>query len=147
MVTIVDPQLRVEAPEGHPGERRLVVTYSIHVPPFDPDLGAMLDEDVTVSASDEHDAPVLPSHLEVHLHDQVMAQPGAMPRELTTDVHRADLDVEQDWWRINEGGGFDPIAEFVDHLVARVTLRVGDLVVATAVSPTITGSWGALGDD
>jgi hypothetical protein len=147
MVTIIDPQLRVEAPEGHPGERRLVVTYSIHVPPFDPDLGAVLEEDVTVTASDEHDAPVFPSHLEVHLRDRVMAQPGAMPRELTTDVHRADLDVEQDWWSINEGGGFDPIAEFVDHLVARVTLRVGDLVVATAVSPTITGSWGALGND
>ena len=39
------------------------------------------------------------------------------------------------------------MAEFVDHLVARVTLRVDGLIVATAVSPTITGSWGALGDD
>jgi len=147
MVTIVDPELRVEALEGHPGERRLVVTYSVHVPPFDPDLGATVQEDVVVSASDEHDAPVSPSDLEVHLRDELVAQPGATPRKLTTDVHRADLDVEKDWWRINEGAGFEPIAEFVDHLVARVTLRVGDLVVATAVSPTITGSWGALGSD
>jgi hypothetical protein len=77
----------------------------------------------------------------------VPAQPGATPRELTTDVHRVDLDVEQDWWRINEGGGFEPIAEFVDHLVARVMLRVDGIIVAMAVSPTITGSWGALGDD
>ena len=147
MVSIVDPQLRVEALEGHPGERRLVVTYSIQVPPFDPDLGARISEDVVVTARDEHDAPVFPSHLEVHPRDEVTAQPGVTPRELSTDVHRADLDVEQDWWRINEGGGFEPIAEFVDHLVARVTLRVDSLIVATAVSPTITGSWGALGDD
>lgn len=147
MVTIVDPELRVEAVDGHPGERRLVVTYAIHVPPFDPDLGAILSEDVVVTARDEHDAPVLPSELEVHLRDDVRAQLGATPRELTTDVHRVDLDVEQDWWRINEGGGFEPIAEFVDHLVARVTLRVDGIIVAMAASPTITGSWGALGDD
>jgi hypothetical protein len=147
MVTIVDPQLRVEPVEGHPGERRLVVTYSIQVPPFDPDLGATLREDVLVTARDEHDAPVFPSELEVHLRGEVTAQPGVTPRTLTTDVHRADLDVEKDWWRINEGGGFEPIAEFVDHLVAQVTLRVDDLIVAMATSPTITGSWGALGDD
>jgi hypothetical protein len=147
MVTIVDPQLRVETLDGHPGERRLVVGYAIHVPPFDPDLGAILREDVLVAASDEHDAPVAPKELAVHLRDEVVAQPGATLRTLTTDVHRADLDVEQDWWRINEGGGFDPIAEFADHLVATVTLRVGDLVVATATSPPITGSWGALGED
>ena len=147
MVTIVDPRLRVEPLDGRPGERRLVVSYSIHVLPFDQDLGVTLLEDVTVSASDEHDAPVLPSTVEVHLHGEVEAQPGATWRELSTDVHRADIDVEQDWWRINEGGGFEPIAEFLDHLVARVTLRVDDLVVATAVSPTITGSWGALGAD
>lgn len=147
MVTIVDPQLRVETLEGHPGERRLVVTYSVQVPPFDPDLGATLREDVVVTARDEHDAPVFPSNLEVHLRGEVMAEPGATARELTTDVHRADLDVEQDWWRINEAGGFDPIAEFVDHLVAKVTIRVDDIIVARAVSPTITGSWGALGDD
>ena len=147
MVSIVDPQLRVEALEGHSGERRLVVTYSIQVPPFDPDLGSLLAEDVVVTARDERDAPVFPSHLEVHLRGEVTAQPGVTPRELSTDVHRADLDVEQDWWRINEGGGFEPIAEFVDHLVARVTLRADSLIVATAESPTITGSWGALGDD
>ena len=54
MVTIADPQLRVEPLEGHPGERRLVVTYSLHVPPFDDDLGATLSEDVIVTAYDEH---------------------------------------------------------------------------------------------
>jgi hypothetical protein len=68
-------------------------------------------------------------------------------RALGTDVHRADLDVEQDWWGITEGGSLEPIVEFVDHLVAHVTLRVGELVVARADSPPITGSWGALGTD
>ena len=147
MVNIVDPQLRVEPIEGHPGERRLVVTYTLQVLPFDEDLGATLNEDVTVTAHDEHDAPVLPSDLEVHLRDEVVAEPGVTPRELRTDVHRADLDVEQDWWRVTGAGSFEPIAEFVDHLVARVTVRAGDTIVATAVSSPITGSWGALGDD
>lgn len=146
-MTIVDPELRVETLDGHPGERHLVVTYALHVLPFDEDLGATLVEDVTVTAYDEHDAPVRPSDLEIRLRDEVVAQPGVTQRALSTDVHRADLDVEQDWWRITEGGSFEPIVEFVDHLVAHVTLRVGDLVIAHADSPPITGSWGALGAD
>jgi len=32
-------------------------------------------------------------------------------------------------------------------LVAEVRLTVRDETVATATTPTITGSWGALGDD
>lgn len=147
MVTIVDPQLHVDAVAGHPGERRIVVTYSIHVPPFDPALGAILTEEAVVSAVDQHDAPVAPNELDVHLRDEVEGRPGVTERRLTTEVRRADLDVERDWWRINDGGGFEPIAEFVDHLVADVTLRLHDEVVATASTPPATGSWGALGDD
>ena len=147
MVTITDPRLHIDPVEGHPGERRVVVTYSIHVPPFDPALGETLREEAIVSALDEHDAPVAPTDLAIHLRGEVEGTPGATERRLTTEVRRADLDVEQDWWRINEGGGFDPIAEFVDHLVADVTLRLGDQVVATARTPPRTGSWGALGSD
>ena len=59
----------------------------MHVPPFDPDLGATLTEDAVVTASDQHDAPVSPTPLEVHLRGEVVARPGATPRTLTTDVH------------------------------------------------------------
>ena len=76
-----------------------------------------------------------------------MEQAGAFPRRLATDVHRIDLDVEQDWWRTDHGGGIEPIAEFPDHLVADVTLRIGNNAAATAVTPVLTGSWGALGSD
>ena len=147
MVKILDLGLHVEHLNGRPGERRLVVTYSIDAPPNDPMIGSVLSEHVTVSSRDEHDAPVFPTDLDVRLLGEVTLEQGIAARALTTDVHRVDLDVEQDWGRINEGGGFEPIAEFVDHLVAEVTLMLGNEPVATAVSPTVTGSWGALGAD
>ncbi len=148
MVVIVDPQLHVEHVAGHPGERRLVVTYSIEVPARDPSIGRWVGEEATVHAADAHDAPVPPTDLAVKLEDRVVVeQSGRIPRRLATDVHRVDLDVEQDWWRTDHAGGIEPIAEFVDHLVADVVLRLGRDVVATAQTPMITGSWGALGKD
>lgn len=148
VVAIRDPELRVEPVDGNPGERRLVVTYDLDIAPDDPAIGATLLEDVTVTARDVHDAPTFPSEFEVHLRGEITsASPGSRSRRLATDVHRADLDVEQDWWRINAGGAFEPIAEFLDHLIADVRLTVDDETVATAVTPTITGSWGALGTD
>jgi len=148
VVIIRDPELCVELIDGHPGERRLVVTYGLEITPGDPALGATVCEDVTVTARDVHDAPTFPSELEVHLRGELVSAPaGSSSRRLATDVHRADLDVEQDWWRINAGGAFEAIAEFLDHLVAEIRLTIDDDTVATATTPTITGSWGALGDD
>lgn len=148
VAVIRDPELRVELVEDRPGERRLVVTYVLDVVPDDPLVGATLREDVVVTARDMRDALVFPSELEVHLCGEIeSAASGSSPRRLTTDVHRADLDVVQDWWRINAGGSFEAIAEFIDHLVAEIRLSIDDETVATATTPTITGSWGALGDD
>lgn len=148
MVTIVNPQLHVDEVDREPGERRLRVTYDIEIPPNDPAIGMTLREHVTVSARDEHDAPTFPSDMTTHLRGEVrLDRGGSASRTLTTDVHRVDLDVEQDWWRIDEGGGFEPIAELADHLGAEVTLMLGDDVVARSVTPTVTGSWGALGAD
>lgn len=145
---IVNPRLRVEHVDRHPGERRICVSCEIETLPDDPTIGMALREEATVSARDERDAPVFPSDLKVYLRDDVtLEHHGLIERTLKTDVHRVDLDVEQDWWRINEGGGFEPIAEFVDHLVAEVRLTLGDEIVATAITPTVTGSWGALGAD
>jgi hypothetical protein len=148
VVAIRNPELRVEAIDGRAGERRLVVTYGLDINPDDPAIGSTVSEDVTVTARDVHDAPVFPSEFEVHLRGELVSAPaGSSPRRLATDVHRADLDVEQDWWRINAGGAFEAIAEFLDHLVAEVQLTIDDEIVATATTPTITGSWGALGTD
>lgn len=148
MVTIVDPQLHVEHVGGHPGERRLVVSYGIASNADDSTIGATVREEAIVTARDEHDAPIFPSDLRVLLSSEVTVESaGVLERTLTTDVHRVDLDVEQDWWRTNDGGGFEPIAEFADHLVATITLTVGDELVASASTPTLSGSWGALGND
>jgi hypothetical protein len=148
MVAIRDAELRVEPVDGNPGERRLVVTYDLDIPPGDPAIGATLGEDITVTARDERDAPVFPSELEVRLRGELAAaSAGSHSRRLATDVHRVDLDVVQDWWRITAGGAFEAIAEFQDHLVAEVRLTLGDETVGTATTPTITGSWGALGTD
>lgn len=148
MVRILDPELHIEAVDGHPGRRRLVVSYRLDVPANDPALGHWLHEEVVVHARDEHDAPVLPSPIEFHLAGDADALvPGSLERRLEREVVRVDLDVEQDWWDTDQAGGTLPIAEFADHLVAEIEVRARDHVVASAVTPTVTGSWGALGAD
>ena len=148
MTTVSDPQLRVERVDGHPGRRRLVVTYRLDVPPGDPVVGRQIDEAVVVAARDEHDAPVGPLPGEFELHgDATISSAGELARRLTGEVHRFRLDVEQDWWDTDQAGGTTPIAEFLDHLVATVTVRLHGDIVATGTSPTLTGSWGALGAD
>ena len=148
MTAVLDPELRVERVDGHPGRRRLVVTYRLEVPPGDPVVGRELHERVLVTARDEHDAPVHPLPVEFHLDgDTMISAAGVFDRRLTSKVHRFDLDVEQDWWDTDQAGGTEPIAEFLDHLVATVTVLLDDEVVATGDSPTLTGSWGALGAD
>ena len=144
---IVDPTLEVALVEGHPGDRRLVVTYGVEIAAPDPVIGTAVHEEAVVRARDEHDAPVLPAPIELRLerHD-LTAAAGVTPRRLERRVHRIDLDVEQDWWDTDQAGGTTPIAEFADHLVATVTLRAGG-VVASAETAVVTGSWGALGAD
>ena len=148
MTTVLDPELHVQWVDGHPGRRRLVVTYRLEVPPGDPAIGRQLHEEVIVTARDEHDAPVRPARVEFHLDgDATINSAGFFGRRLTSEVHRVNLDVEQDWWDTDEAGGTKPIAEFLDHVAATVSVRLGDEVVATGETPTLTGSWGALGAD
>ena len=148
MTTVTNPELHVELVDGHPGRRRLVVTYRLEVPPGDPVVGREIHEDVVVAARDEHDAPVGPLPVEFDLHGEAtIRSAGGFDRRLTSEVHRVRLDVEQDWWDTDEAGGTKPIAEFLDHLVATVTVYLDDEIVATGESPTLTGSWGALGTD
>ncbi len=148
MVAVVEPELLVEPIDELPGERRVVVRFGVEVPPDDPLLGAHAHVEAVVTAIDEQDAPVFPADLRLHLRsDLVIDRPGTIRLALATDVHRVDLDVEQDWWRINDGGGFEPIAEFADHLFAHVTVVADGRIAASAETPTVTGSWGALGAD
>lgn len=148
MTIILEPELRVERVDGHPGQRRVVVTYRLEVPTNDPVIGRSVHEDAVVTSCDEHDAPVRPMPVEFRLDgDSTIRSAGVFSRRLVAEVHRVDLDVEQDWWETDEAGGTRPIAEFADHLVARITVHDGDLVVATADTPMLTGSWGALGAD
>jgi hypothetical protein len=148
MTRMLDPELHVEAVDGHPGRRRLVVTYRLEVAPDDPVIGGHIHEEVIVSARDEGDAPVRPLDVEFELEGEAtIRSAGVFGRRLVSEVNRVDLDVEQDWWDTDEAGTTVPIAEFPDHLAAMVTVRFGDEVVAAGESPTVTGSWGALGSD
>lgn len=148
MVRIVDPELHVEPRPGHRGDRRVVVTYHLVVDADDPVIGAPVEERVVVEPVDEHDAPVRPTSFSMSVrHRIVPTSAGTTVRHLSSDVHRVDLDVEQDWWRTDTGGGTEPIAEFLDHLAATVTLHADGEELARAVTPVVTGSWGALGDD
>lgn len=148
MIRIVDPQLAIERVEGHPGDRRLVVVYELDVSPDEPQIGALLHEEVVVTARDEHDAPILPIPIELRMEsDDLVAAAGSTPRRLDRRVHRVELDVEQDWWDTDLAGGTLPIAEFADHLVASISVRAGDSLLASSESAVVTGSWGALGSD
>ncbi len=147
MVRIDDPRLRVERIRGLPGERRLVVDYRLVVDDDEPVVGHSIAERVVVRAKDEHDAPFRPAGLEFVIDGEMVALPGATTRRLARSVHRAELDVEQDWWETDAAGGTTPIAEFADHLVAALTLTVDDCEIAAAETPVVSGSWGALGTD
>jgi hypothetical protein len=148
MTAVLDPELRVERIADDPGRRRLVVTYRLEVPVDDPVIGRRIHESAVVRACDEHDAPVRPQPVEFHLeNDATIRSAGIFGRRLSTDVLRFRLDVEQDWWDTDQAGGTKPIAEFVDHLGATVSVHLDDVIVASGACPTVTGSWGALGSD
>ena len=145
---ILDPELLIERVAGHPGVRKLVVTYGLETVPGDPAIDRRVSEQAVVAARDEHDAPVLPSPIEFTFgSEELVVAEGRIERRLERLVHRVDLDVEQDWWDTDQAGGTKPIAEFADHLAATVSIRCGDEEVARAVTRVVTGSWGALGSD
>lgn len=149
MTEILEPRLAIERVPGEPGERLLVVTYDIAVNADDPLIGAIVSESIVVRAHDLHDAPVAPDRLDVRFFGQVPIEgPGRISRRLDRQVHRVLLDVEQDWWRTGQAGEIQPISEFEDHLIAEVHVADPEgRPVASARTPMVTGSWGALGHD
>ena len=146
MVSISHPVLAVEEVPAHADRRLLVVEYDLEVSP-DEARDVELDESVVVRAIDIGDAPFRPSDLRVELHRGPDDYANPQRRRFTRQVARVELDVEQDWWRSGQGGEVEPVSEFADHLIAEITVRRVGPVVATAKTPMVTGSWGALGAD
>lgn len=147
-MTISNAVLSIGEVEGHPGERSLHVVYHLSCAPSDPAVGRTLVESVVVHAVDEHDAPALPRRVPIaEVRAAVTISAGTEHRSVRTIVQRTDLDVEQDWWSSSQSGEPNPIAEWLDHIAADVALHDEGELVAQATTPTVTGSWGALGPD
>ncbi len=148
MPSISNTSLSVDTVEGHPGLRRVRVAYDLAPEPAGHTSERVLVERVAVHAVDEHDAPTEPRRPPIVVFHRILA-PGLESgrREFEETVRRIDLDVEQDWWSTDESGTTVPIAEWVDHLVADISLHdVGDAVAETSTE-VVSGSWGALGSD
>ena len=148
MVELRDPVLAVEPVEGHPGRRRLRVSYTIHLDPDDRLRAHEIGERISVHAVDEHDAAVRPTRSPiVESTDAFTTDDGTIRRERDWVCRRVDLDVQQDWWSSGPGGDPVPIAEWQDHIAADISLSTSGRVVAQAQTPVVSGSWGAIGDD
>jgi hypothetical protein len=146
--TISNPSLTVLAVAGHPGQRRLRVVYVIGCDPADPAAGHPVAEHIAIHAVDEHDAAVRPRQTPIlELDDTFVVAAGTHPRSVEHVINRVDLDVEQDWWASDDGGEPQPIAEWLDHVAADIRLEFVGAVTIDVTTPTVTGSWGALGHD
>jgi len=148
MVRITSPRLVIgPCDPDRPGSRRIRIDYDVQLPSGDPVTGLEVAERLVLVAVDRHDAPARPRAEPVAVLDGRFVALGDTHRSIERDVARASLDVGADWWTTDDGGGTVPIAEWPDHLVARVELALGDRLVAEASTPVVTGSWGALGPD
>lgn len=122
--------------------------YDVGCGAADPVAGHPVTEHIAIHAVDEHDAAVRPRSTAIlERDDTYVVTAGTHPRSVEAVVNRVDLDVEQDWWEADQGGDPVPIAEWLDHVVADIRLEFVGGAVVTATTPTVTGSWGALGHD
>ena len=122
----------------HFGGEAAELAHAIHL-----DTG--LPYSVTVHAVDEHDSAVPPDPRPfVETHGSFTAAPADRAVEFLVDA--SVLDVQPDWEARTPDGETRPIAEWSDHVAADITLSTSGRVVATATTPTVTGSWGALGE-
>ena len=148
MATIANPSLSVVTVAGHPGQRRLRVVYDVGCDPADPAAGHPVAEHIAIHAVDEHDAAVRPRPTAIlEIDGTFVVAAGTHQRSVEHVVNRVDLDVEQDWWAADQGGEPVPIAEWLDHVAADIRLEFGGGAIAVVTTPTVTGSWGALGHD
>jgi len=149
MVSIASAQLSI-GPVGtdHPGRRLVCIEFDLTVDGGDPTVGHELVATIALRPVDRHDAPTPPPDAAVFsVTERFVAAAGTVHHVVRHEVDRVDLDVEADWWATDNEGRPVPIAEWLDHLVGHISLRHDDAVVAVAATPTVTGSWGALGHD
>lgn len=151
MAALIDAHLSIEADPGRSHRRQVTVRFRVKFTPAEVAVGQVFAERVTLQSVPNADPS---AHGQVHplnlvLADRALvAQAGGAEREVTLSVPRHVLDVDQDWWRSDESGQPEPIAEFEDRLVAQI-----DLVAYVPPPPLhaqtniVTGSWGVLGDD
>ncbi len=148
VLAISNPTLSIERVDDQPGQRRVRVDYDVVWTDGDPVPRATVDAVVVVHAVDEHDSPIEPRAAPILSSEETfVATRGTERHCIERVVHRVDLDVDQDWWSTDHGGDPQPIAEWVDHVAADIRLRIAGEIVAQATTETVTGSWGALGDD
>lgn len=147
MATIREPLLTVERVAGRPAKRAVRVSYELLLNPADHLVDHEIDERIVVHAIDEHDAVARPDPRP--LMDRCTTfrgMVGTHRRIAEFIVDQTTLDVQQDWWSSGPGGEIQPIAEWPDHVSADIALEVSGHVVARVTTPTVTGSWGPLGD-
>lgn len=146
--TISNPTLTVQGVAGHPGQRRVCVAYDMVCDPNDPAVGRTVVEQVVIHAVGEHGTETQPQRMPIlDSEETLIAAAGTNRRAVEHVVNRVDLDVQQDSWSTDHGGGIIPMAEWVDHIAADIRLEVAGDVAAEVTTPTVTGSWGALGHD
>ena len=125
------------------------MAYDIVCDPNDPALGSTMVEHVVIHAVSGRGAATQPQRTPILLDSEetLIATAGTNRRTLEHIVNRVDLDVQQDWWSSDHGGGIVPMAEWLDYIAADIRLDVAGDVAAETTTPTVTGSWGALGND
>ncbi len=124
------------------------MAYDIVCDPNDPAVGSTMVEHVVIHAVGEHPTEAQPRRTPIlDSEETLIATAGTNRRTLEHIVNRVALDVQQDLWSSDHGGGIVPMAEWLDHIEADIRLDVAGDVAVETTTPTVTGSWGALGHD
>ncbi|MEL6890930.1 MAG: hypothetical protein AAFP84_05000 [Actinomycetota bacterium] len=148
MTSVRDPVLTIGRLDDDEQHRRATISYALELETDGRLAGHHIDELVRLHAVDEHDAAVHPDSRPIaEHHDSYAPAVGTNERAVELVVERDQLDVQRDWWSSGPGGETRPIAEWPDHVAADIVLSRSGRVVATAMTPTVTGSWGILADD
>ena len=151
MASLSDAQLSIEPDPERPNRRRVTVRFRVGFSPSEQAVGQVFAERVTLRSVPNEDAS---GYMRVHslnlvlADDAVVAHGPQVEREVVASVPRHVLDVDEDWWQTAEDGSTQPVAEYVDRLVAEI-----ELVAYVPPPPlqaqtnTVSGSWGVLGND
>jgi hypothetical protein len=151
VASVSDAELSIEPDPERPNRRRVTVRFRVGFTPAEQAVRQVFSERVTLRSVPNDDpadhGPVHSLNL-VLADDAVIAEGPQAERVVAASVPRHVLDVDEDWWQTAEDGTTQPVAEYVDRLVAEI-----ELVAYVPPPPlqvrtnTVSGSWGVLGDD